>query len=322
MRWLRSVLFSSLPMLVFLLLLWLGALAPRWVLGVVGRFDPGAVAPAELVVAEVVCGEASDRSVCTVGGEIVLPDGETIRREVVVEGTRARVLEVGDTLGVVVNVRPGSNVFEGSLRRAAWNEDVPTFAATAVEALRGPVVALGLWGVLAVLGFWLGAVRRAGDESLRAGDVFEIVPRPSLAVGCGPAAVAVAMGLSVSVLAGWGGAWWAVIALMVLGLICTHRSSARIDRRAGTLVRVEQLGPLRRSRPPVALGTPRDVRVATVLFGDPTATQSTRFDLALATREGEHPLGSYAMRSDAEDTAQNLAKFLGVPYAGPSHPSG
>lgn len=322
MRWFRALLFSSVPMLGFLLLVWLGVLTPRWILGVVGRFDPGAVVPGELVVVEVGCEEAIVRSACTVTGDIVLPDGETIRREVVVEGTRARGLGMGDTLGVVVNVRPGSNVLEGSLRRAAWNEDVPTFAESAVEALRGPLLALGSWGLVAVVGFWLGAVRRAGDESLRAGEAFEIEPRPSLAVGCGPAAVAVAVGLAASVLAGWGGAWWAVIALMVLGLICAYRSSARIDLRAGTLVRVQQLGPLRRSGPPVALGTPREVKVATVLFGDPTATQSTRFDLSLATGEGAHQLGSYAMKSDVEDVALRLARFLGVPYAGPSSQAG
>lgn len=299
--------FSSLRWLVFLLLVWLAAIAPRWVLPAIAVFAPSGLERTEMVVTSVSWeGEEGNRSRCAIGGDITLWDGEVISREIEVDEATADATSTGQTVAVVVNSWPGSAWFDGSLRRAALANDGVDPKSGLVAALRGPALGVALWAVFATTMLLLGVLRSATDAAVRSGDVLELDLSPS-AGGCGSAVVAVGLALAVSVLAGWGGVPWAPVVLLLLGVLGWHRGALRVDRRAGTMVKITEIGPVRRTGAPKPLGTPTQVMVKTKKVGN-----ATHYVLSLATNEGPHELGTFANYSTLDEDAKKLARYLGV----------
>lgn len=299
-------LFSSLRWLVFLLLIWLAATATRWILPAIALVDPDAVVSAELVVTQTTLGEDGACAPCTVWGDVKLPDGELISRELAVDADAAAAIAIGDGVPVEVNLWPSESWFEGTLRRVDHPRGVEARRQELAAALRGPAVAVALWAFLALTVLLVGILRRAVDAGVRDGHVIELDLNPA-AGGCGTAGVAVGLASGISLLLGWSGGVVAPIAVLAIGLLAWSRGSVRVDRRAGTLAWVAELGPVRRTKRVASFAAPREVLVRTKPVG-----KAAHLALVLVTEDQQHELGAFASGTDLGADASRLAGFLGV----------
>lgn len=306
--------FSSLRWLIFFLLIWLAATAPRWWGPMWAVVTPEAFVPATFTVESVSWeGEEGNRSRCTLTG-VVRAEGLDLAatREIEVDEATADAARIGEVRPYAVATFPPPELFEGAGAALVPGspEDLPEASRGAlVQGLRGPLLTVGLWLVVLVLGgIAMGIEKLARRGS--AGDELDLEVSPAGPQGCGTTLLPLGIGLLVAWFAGWGVMGWPGPVATGLALLLLHRGSWLVDRRAGTLRKVTRFGPLRHVGAVRSIGPSARVVLERIEKGQNSATAR---QLSIASDTETIVLGSTVGKDGLEKEARQLARFLGLP---------
>lgn len=298
--------------LLFLLLVWLVAVLPRWLDPAMRLWANESFLAGDLeVVSRAWEGPEGKRRRAYVEGTLRVPErGWELPYRVDVDEATLERLEVGERWPMRVAPFPSPAWFEG---RAVVATPVDLPAPPAVPALlrvlRGPLVALLLFFAL----YGLEAIARRRHERLArsAGTgVLELETSAPAPAGCSPLALGLGVALAAAWVFGWGAVWWIALLPLLGGLLGAHRAAVVVDRNTATFRRTTELLFVRWSTPARPFGLARAIQVAALRT--PNGKRLAR--LEVVSELGEVALAESNNEGLLRVAAQRVAHLLGVPF--------